>query len=64
MDSATMQALIDSKIIEVRGFSGCLATVAQAKRAPTCVQVHAMSGLVFHVMYNAKIDQFKLTEAS
>jgi len=62
MDSTTLQHLVDSRIVEVRGVSGAPATVDQAMHAPTCVQVHAMSGLVFDVMYNAKIDQFKLTE--
>ena len=62
MTSQDMRNLVDSRIVEVRGVSGVPATVDQAMHAPTCVQVYAMSGLVFDVMYNAKIDQFKLTE--
>ena len=64
LNSYDLQKLVDSEIVEIRGFSGKLATVAQAKHAPTCVQIHAMSGLVFHVMYNATIDQFKLTRTN
>ena len=64
MNSQDMLNLVDSRIVEIRGVSGVPATVDQAIYAPTCVQVHAMSGLVFDVMYNAKIDQFKLTEVS
>ena len=59
-----MSALVNSKIVEIRGASGIPATVEIAKHAPTCVQVHAMSGLVFNVLYNAKIDQFKLTKVA
>jgi hypothetical protein len=64
LKSYELQRLVDSGIVEIQGFSGKLATVDQAKHAPTCVQVHAMSGLVFHVLYNATIDQFKLTRTN
>ena len=62
MSSKIMEALVYSEIVEIRGYNGEPATVEQAKYAPTCVQVHAMSGLVFNVLYNATIDQFKLTK--
>ena len=61
LNSFDLQKLVDGEIVEIRGISGKPATVAQAKHAPTCVQVHAMSGLTFNVLYNATIDQFKLT---
>jgi len=62
MSSGDLRSLVDSRIVEVRGASGKLTDVDTAMHAPTCVQVRAMSGLLFNVMYNAKIDQFKLTE--
>ena len=62
MDSTTLQHLVDSGIVEVRDLNGNLATVDRAMNAPLCFQVHAMSGLVFHVMYNNRADKFKLTE--
>jgi len=46
----------------VTSLLAALATVDRAMNAPLCFQVHAMSGLVFHVMYNNRADQFKLTE--
>ena len=60
LNSYDLQKLVDSEIVEIRGASGVPTTVEIAKHAPTCVQVHAMSGLTFNVLYNATIDQFKL----
>ena len=63
MDSRTLSNLVDCRIVEIRRrISGDPVSIERAIYAPTCVQVHAMSGLVFHVMYSAKADQFKLTE--
>ena len=64
LNSWDLQKLVDSEVVEIRGYSGKPATVDQAKHAPTFFQVHAMSGLVFNVLYNATIDQFKLTKTN
>ena len=61
MTAADLKALVGSEIVEIRGASGKPTTVEIAQHAPMCVKIHAMSGLTFNVMYNAKIDQFKLT---
>jgi len=59
-----LQALIDSRIVEIRGISGTPTTVEVARQAPGLIQMHAMSGVTYDlVTYIAELDTFNVEEA-
>jgi len=56
-----LQALVASKIVQVRGISGIETTVDIAKQAAGLVQMHAMSGKTYDIVaYIAELDTFNV----
>jgi len=61
MTATDLQALINSRIVELKGISRVTTTVEIAKQAPGLVQVHAMSGIRYDIVaYIAELDTFNV----
>ena len=56
-----LQALVNSKIAQVRGISGIETTVSVAKQAAGVVRMHAMSGATYDIVaYIPELDTFNV----
>jgi len=61
--SKDLQDLVDCRIVELHGISGVDADVDLARCAPSLIQMHAMSGLVFDIAeYDKATDTFTMEE--
>ena len=63
IDGKTLQGLVNAQIVELRGVSGCAATVDMARQAPYLVEMHAMSGRRYVVVgYRVNSDEILMEE--
>ena len=59
-----LQALADSRIVNIQGISGVPTTVDIAKAAPGLVQMHSLSGQTYDIVaYIAELDTFNVERA-